>query len=349
MSDIRSSQVAAVAAPAMLERVSWGAVIAGAVIALAVLMVLNLIGLAMGLYAVDATSQDLGAEGAAALTGIWWALSALLALFIGGWISSKLAGNPDPLVSGIHGAAVWAAATLLAIFAVSSAMSAAFTGAAGMVGRAAQAGGQTQAGAQTQSANPLPALDPTDAALTLAARNLAEDLERQGIAADDDVLEQASAEALRQAITPAERNELSSLAQQAAASALQDPEAADAQFAQFTQRAFGASGVIDQTDRNAAAALIGQRTGATTDQVETMIAAWQNQYVAGPQLDGQIREWRAGAATDTDEAAGNVAGAALWTALGLILALGAAVGGGFVGRPRTVLTARPLGDPIPAR
>lgn len=344
MSDIRSTTVAA-AAPAMLVRVSWGAVIAGAVIALAVLMVLNLIGLAMGLYAVDPASRDLGAGGAATLTGIWWAVSALLALFIGGWVSSKLAGNPDPLVSGIHGAAVWAAATLLAIFAVSSAMSAAFTGAAGMVGRAAQVGAQATGGGES----PLPAIDPTDAALGLAARNLAEDLRNQGITGDEAALQQASEQALRQAITPSEREELAALAQEAATTALQNPEGADAQFGAFTERAFGAQGVIDQGDRAQAAQLISQRTGASADQVETMIAAWQNQYVAGPQLEGQIREWRASAAQDTNAAADNVAGAALWTALGLVLALVAAVGGGFVGRPRTVLTARRVGDPIPAR
>jgi hypothetical protein len=44
--------------------------------------------------------------------------------------------------------------------------------------------------------------------------------------------------------------------------------------------------VIDAADRTPVAQLISQRTGAPADQVETMIAAWQNQYVAGPQLEG---------------------------------------------------------------
>jgi hypothetical protein len=63
MSDIRSSTV--VAASAVQERVSWGAAIAGAVIALAVLIELTFVGLAMGLFAVDAASQDLRGDAAA--------------------------------------------------------------------------------------------------------------------------------------------------------------------------------------------------------------------------------------------------------------------------------------------
>jgi hypothetical protein len=128
-----------------------------------------------------------------------------------------------------------AAATLLAIFAASSAMSAAFNGAAGMAGRAAQAG------TQASGASPLSTLDPTDAAPSLAVRNLAEALERQRIATDDDALEQAGDQALRRAISPAEREELSGLAQQAPMTALQNPEAGDGPFAAFTQRAFSAA------------------------------------------------------------------------------------------------------------
>jgi hypothetical protein len=333
MTELRSTQaaIAASSAPALAERVSWGAVVAGAVIALAVLTVLNLIGLAMGLYAVDASDENLGAGLASGLTGIWWAISSLIALFVGGWVAGKLAGNPNTLVSGIHGAAVWAGATLLAIFTVTSAMSAAFTGAAGIVGRAAQTA--------ATAANTLPAqnvnIDVMQPIINLGGDALANQLIQSGVTIDQDQLREESRRAISEGISASERQELQQLAQQAAGAAVQDPTAADQQLRAFAQRAFGATGVIGADDRAQIAASLSERTGVPEAQVRATLDAWQAQYATGPGLEAQVAQLRAQMAQSTEETAGAVAGAALWTALGLILALVAAVAGGILGRPMT--------------
>jgi hypothetical protein len=69
------------------SRVSWGAIAAGAMIALTIYVVLALLGLALGIeVAVRGPNEYLG-PGAAVYTIV----SLLLAMFFGGWATSRLA------------------------------------------------------------------------------------------------------------------------------------------------------------------------------------------------------------------------------------------------------------------
>jgi hypothetical protein len=340
MTDLHPVRPGVAAAPALLERVSWGAVIAGAVIALAILTVLNLIGLAFGLYAVDASSQNLGAGAAGTVAGIWWAISALIALFIGGWISGRLAGSPETTVAAIHGAAVWAGATLLAVFMVSSAVGAAFTGAAGLVGRAAQTAGQTVS----------VTYDAVDPVLGFAADALTEELRRNGVAVEPARVREEAGAVINQAISPQERQELQTLAQQAAAGAIQNPATARTEFRTLIDRAVGPNGVIGPEDRAQAVTALSQRLGVPEDQIRTTIDNWQAQFATGPEIEARIAELQTQAAQTTEETAGTIANAAMWTALGLILALLAAVFGGTRGRAKTIPAGAALyrGEPLAA-
>ncbi len=64
------------------DRVRWGAIFAGLFAALAVLIVLGVLGLAIGLSSYNA-GQPAANFGVGA--GIWGAISALIAFAIGGW------------------------------------------------------------------------------------------------------------------------------------------------------------------------------------------------------------------------------------------------------------------------
>jgi hypothetical protein len=112
--------------------VSWPAVIAGAVVAVAVGAMLNLLGVALGAASFDPYHLDGGdAEGFTAAAGMWMAFANALALFAGGAVASRAAKYADHHRGALHGLSVWAVAFLLAMLIAAGA---AATGAAAVAG-----------------------------------------------------------------------------------------------------------------------------------------------------------------------------------------------------------------------
>jgi len=100
-------------------RVSWGAIFAGAVLALAAQIVLTLIGVAIGLATIDPAAGD--SPNASSLgmgAAIWWCISSLISLFFGGFIAARLGGTFN---GWLHGLTTWGAVTVLTIMLLTSA------------------------------------------------------------------------------------------------------------------------------------------------------------------------------------------------------------------------------------
>jgi hypothetical protein len=131
---------ATVVPTAGLRRVSWGAVIAGVAIVIAVQVALSVLGLGVGLSTVDiragetpqVTSFGLGA-------GIWWVISDLIALIIGGYVAARLSGMPLRGDGILHGLLTWAVTLVIMIYLLT-------TGVGGMVGGAFHVVGNTLSG-----------------------------------------------------------------------------------------------------------------------------------------------------------------------------------------------------------
>ncbi|HUY99997.1 MAG TPA: hypothetical protein VMU89_06585 [Thermomicrobiaceae bacterium] len=97
-----------------IDRLRWGPVVGGVLATLAGLIVLNVLGLAVGLSVFTTTSPSLHDLQTAA--GVWGAISALIVFFVGGWLAGRTAA-PGVSVRGgfpgtINGAMVWATALL---------------------------------------------------------------------------------------------------------------------------------------------------------------------------------------------------------------------------------------------
>lgn len=112
--------------------VSWPAVIAGAVVAVAVGAMLNLLGVALGAGAFNPYDLDGGdAEGFAAAAGMWAVVANSIALFVGGAVASRAAKYADHHKGALHGLSVWAVAFLLAILIASGSAAVNTAGVAG--------------------------------------------------------------------------------------------------------------------------------------------------------------------------------------------------------------------------
>ncbi|HEY5946671.1 MAG TPA: hypothetical protein VIV40_14310 [Kofleriaceae bacterium] len=109
----------------------WTAVFAGAAVAVALWVVLQLIGMGAGLTAVDL--DDSGSLRNVGMgTTVWSMLAPLLALFAGGLVAGRLATTYDHKVGAAHGLVVWAIASLAGVVAVAWLVSAIAGGAVNM-------------------------------------------------------------------------------------------------------------------------------------------------------------------------------------------------------------------------
>jgi hypothetical protein len=88
---------------AVRSRVSWGALAAGAMVSLAIYFLLTLLGLALGIEAaVRRADVPLGAGAA-----IYSILALLVAMFFGGWATSRLAVGETKLEAVLYGVILW--------------------------------------------------------------------------------------------------------------------------------------------------------------------------------------------------------------------------------------------------
>ena len=109
--------------PENLGRISWGAVIAGVILALVIQLTLNLLGIAIGTTQLDPYDKDAPTVKTLTSTAVFWVgLSMIVSLLIGGWAAARFAGIPDNLDGVMHGLLVWGLVTLVTILLVSSAL-----------------------------------------------------------------------------------------------------------------------------------------------------------------------------------------------------------------------------------
>jgi hypothetical protein len=104
--------------------IAWGAILAGSLVALAVGLVLSILALGLGLGAVDVvTGEEADAGAITGAVGVWWTVSALLSLFVGGWVAGRIAGGPFAPDGVFLGILVWALATLASLYLLTTAVS----------------------------------------------------------------------------------------------------------------------------------------------------------------------------------------------------------------------------------
>jgi len=120
------------------SRVSWGAILAGAFIALAVFILLNTLGLALGVTVADRADADTLGMGA----GIWSAATLLIALFAGGCVASRCSVGETKTEAMFYGVLVWG---VFLFFATMAAAGVAGAGIAGAVGLANSPAGREMA------------------------------------------------------------------------------------------------------------------------------------------------------------------------------------------------------------
>jgi pyruvate/2-oxoglutarate dehydrogenase complex dihydrolipoamide acyltransferase (E2) component len=155
----------------MLNKISWGAVFAGVVVALATQLVLNLLGMGVGAATLNPVGGDSpSATSLSVAAGIWFAVSGILAALAGGYTAGRLAGVPNESTAGWHGLTTWALATLVIFYLLTSTLggilggayrgiTSALGGVASAVGSTAQTAAQVAAPGVAQKTDPFSSIE----------------------------------------------------------------------------------------------------------------------------------------------------------------------------------------------
>jgi hypothetical protein len=154
----------------LLNRVSWAAVLAGVVAMLVTPLILNMLGIGVGAATLDpGTGENPSVRSVSVGAGIWYALSGIIASFVGGYAAGRLCGRPKESTAGWHGLTAWALTTLVIFYLLTSALGSVAGGlysglssALGGLGRTATTAAQTTmdaaAPALSQAADPFGAI-----------------------------------------------------------------------------------------------------------------------------------------------------------------------------------------------
>lgn len=296
-----------------VRRVSWGAVLAGTVVALMVMMLVNLLTLGIGLQAIDPASEaePLAGVGTGATVGM--IIANVLALFLGGWVAGRAAGEAGRLEGALHGLLTWGLVTLLSFWLLSTAASRLVGGVASAVGQGLTLVGQG-----------VSALAPS------AAQAVEDALESQGVTLDS-MREEAAALIEQATAGEVQADEAATEAAQAAQDIAQNPQAAGRRLDQLITQVFGAD-PSDAVNRDSVVEAL-EQAGMAPAEAEQTVTNWeQTAEEARARIEAARQDLEEAAQAATD----SVGSAAIWAFFGLLLGAVIAVVGSAAGRPRAV-------------
>lgn len=94
------------------SRISWGAILAGAAVAIAIYALLMALGVAVGMSVSDDVNQRTLGSGA----GVWGFISLLIALFAGGWVTTQVTMGETRTEAILYGVVLWATTSVLLLW-----------------------------------------------------------------------------------------------------------------------------------------------------------------------------------------------------------------------------------------
>lgn len=299
--------------------VSWRAIFAGIVTILAVMLVLNLIGLAVGLGTIEPTEESNPLSGLGTGSLIWWIVSCLIAIFLGGYVAARVGVSFSNKSGIIQGIMTWALYTFISAWLLTSTVGSIISGVGNAVGSVLSSTGQAignQLGPviQNQTQN-------LDISLEQAKQefySLLEDTNKEQL--DPDQIEQNA-------------REVASSAQQRGQTAAQQPGQIDAQIEQvFSNAKNEFEGTFEAVDKEALVNILVERTNMSRSEAESTVENYLSQY---ENLRQEAEQFIQKAEQQAAQTAGNVASAAadaaLYLAIALILGAIVAALGGFLG------------------
>ncbi|HUG45277.1 MAG TPA: hypothetical protein VMK31_02040 [Sphingomicrobium sp.] len=301
---------------ALLRRVSWGAIFAGAVIAVALTALLGLLGLGIGFDSFEVGESTLGEIPKP--TAIWWTVTSIIATGLGAFVAGRLAGIPRSMTGALHGLAVWAVASLFTLwlatsaagFALGAATNVATTTARAATSVATTAGGALIGGGQAAVSAAVP-------------DNVSVDRER--------IRDEAVSIANRAGLTEQNAQQAQDAVADAARDTVRNPGDLGQNFNELIDRLFqGPNAAVTPADRERLVTVIAERLGVSREEAQQIAGrwetqanqAWQNVQGTGATTVDRVEQTATNVAGTTIDVLADLAWYMFWSSLaGLIAAL----------------------------
>ncbi len=308
------------------RRISWSAVFAGVLVAIITQLLLSLLGLGIGLSTIDPLEERNPAAGLGIGAAIWYGISSLISLFLGGWVAGRLAAAPRTFDNTLHGVLTWSLTTLLTFYLLTTTVGRIIGGVSRFVGNAVGTVGNVVGNAASSAAPEI-----ADAVKDNARE---EGIDLSNLKAEfNQVLRQTGKPGLQPEALERQADQATSEAQSAANRAAQNPQRADENLEALFDRVFNrGQNAAAQVDREALVNVITARTGQSREEAGQTVDNWISSYNQARQQWEQTKDQVAQKTREAaDQAASATSRAAIFTFFGLLIGLAAAGYGGKKG------------------
>lgn len=338
----RNDDVVTHTKPAELVRISWGSVFAGAIVGLAILAALTLLGVSIGFGVIDPATDDNPLSGVGIGSAFWAVLIMIASFFIAGFVSARLFGQPETTTAMMHGVTVWSVVTVAIIWLAGTAVGGLIGGTVSTVSSGASAMGSAVNQVVSYAERQVSQISFDEALPDQLPPEVQERLEQRGLTVENfrsEFRQAISNSALGKENLDQLRENATETVREIAAS----PTEYKAIIADFTDNLMGSGdeAVISEEEREQVVNRLVQRTGITRAEAEGFLDTASDKMVEARENVAQAFETaqeKAVAATET--AMNGVTKAAFWSFFGLVLALVAAAGGAAAGSPNHLPRAR---------
>jgi hypothetical protein len=329
------------AATAAVNPVSWGAIFAGSAVAVALMILFTTLGVGIGASALDPQYDQNPGSGLGFGSGLYLIVTQLIALAAGGYVAARLAGIPRPVISTLHGTAVWAIATIFLAWAAVMGGGAMFGAASTIVGTSASAAssmGKVVIPDNFSLPNPSQLAD----AISIDAlpEELQTTLREKGIT-DSNIQQEAKA-AFRDVFSQQEQDAAMAQARQTLGDMLQTPGDIGADLSAFFDRLMGGdNAIVSEEDRQEAVTVLERRLNIAPEEAQGIVQSVEDGVQQSVDQAKAAVEAARAQAVETAQAASDAIGtAALLLSLASLLGLAAACGGAFGGKPNSMIGDR---------
>ena len=313
-----------IADPRPHRRISWGAVFGGALLGLVTELALSMLGVGIGLSTVDPMQEQNPFNGIGTGAIIWYGISTLIALYVGGLVAGRLAGSARRADGMLHGLLSWCLVTLFTFYLLTTAVGGIISGVGGLAGRTLTVAGSGIAAVAPQAGDAIKG-----------------ELQKQGIDVNDlqhearTLLQQTGKPELQPGALESQARSAGRTAKAEAGQSAENPQDAgenlDQVFNNLTSRA---DNIGNAADRDAAVNVVMKRTGKSRAESEQIVDNWIN---TAKQAQAKLKQTKDEAAKKAreigDATAAALSKAAIYTFIGMVLGALAGGFGGFQATP----------------